>query len=190
MRVRRDVNFYECFDCRTATVLSDADAGKADAPNAGQRTAMSSRVRTWDDGLKRREGLCKSISVRVSPWDRSPISQTPGTLGLIARRQFDQLLPRIEPWRLEMKTRCTLWTYSTKSNRRTNRSIPFASTCPKCAQVRPQCGYDNNSLLRLLNGGYPVEAHCAICDEFWSISLKERAALGAAAIAAGGSLIC
>jgi hypothetical protein len=33
-----------------------------------------------------------------------------------------------------------------------------------------------------------VEAHCAICDEFWSVSLKERAALGAAAIAAGGSL--
>jgi hypothetical protein len=78
----------------------------------------------------------------------------------------------------------------TKSNSCTIGSIPFASTCSRCAQVRPQRGYDNNSLLRLLNGGYPVEAHCAICDEFWSISLKERAALGAAAIATSGSLIC
>jgi hypothetical protein len=78
----------------------------------------------------------------------------------------------------------------TTSNRRTNASIPFASTCPKCAQLRPQRGYDNNSLLRLLNGGYPVEAYYAICDEFWSISLKERAALGAAAVAGSGSLIC
>jgi hypothetical protein len=80
--------------------------------------------------------------------------------------------------------------HPTKSNGGTHGSVPFTSTCPKCAQVRPQCGYDNNSLLRLLNGGYPVEAYCAICDEFWSISLKERAALGAAAIAGGGSLIC
>lgn len=79
---------------------------------------------------------------------------------------------------------------STKSNGRTTGSIPFASTCPKCTQVRPQRGYDGKSLLRLLNGGHPVEAYCAICDEFWSINLKERAALGAAAIAGGGSLIC
>jgi len=79
---------------------------------------------------------------------------------------------------------------NTKSNGRTTGSIPFASTCPKCTQVRPQRGYDGKSLLRLLNGGHPVEAYCAICDEFWSINLKERAALGAAAIAGGGSLIC
>jgi hypothetical protein len=78
----------------------------------------------------------------------------------------------------------------TISNGPTDRSIPFASTCPKCAQVQPQRGYDGKSLLRLLNGGYPVEAYCAICDEFWSIDLRERAALGAAAIAGGGCLIC
>jgi len=88
-----------------------------------------------------------------------------------------------------MKTTCTP-AHRTKSNTRTDRSFQFASTCPKCAQVQPQPAYDNNSLLRLLNGGYPVEAYCANCDEFWSISLKERAALGVAAIAGGGSLIC
>jgi hypothetical protein len=48
--------------------------------------------------------------------------------------------------------------------------------------MRPQRGYDRNSLLRLLNGGYPVEAYCVACDEYWPISIKERVALGAAAI--------
>jgi hypothetical protein len=88
-----------------------------------------------------------------------------------------------------MKTTCAPLLRIT-SNGRTDRAIPFASTCPKCAQVQPQPGYDSNSLVRLLNGGYPVEAYCATCDEFWSISLKERAALAAAAIAGGGSLMC
>ena len=69
-------------------------------------------------------------------------------------------------------------------------NIPFQSMCPKCAQVRPQRGFDRNSLLRLLSGGYPVEAYCPICDEFWSISAKERAALVAAAVAGGGSFVC
>ena len=47
---------------------------------------------------------------------------------------------------------------------------PFLSMCPKCAQLRAQPGYDRNSLLRLLRNRYPVEAHCAACDEYWSIS--------------------
>ena len=68
--------------------------------------------------------------------------------------------------------------------------VPFMSTCPKCAQVRPQRGYDRNSLLRLLRGGYPLDAYCAMCDEFWSVSAKERAALVAAAVAGGGSIVC
>ena len=89
-----------------------------------------------------------------------------------------------------MKTKYFFRAHTTKSNGRTNGSMPFASTCPRCAQVRPQLGYDNESLLRLLKRGYPVEAYCGICDEFWSINLKERAALGVAAIAGGGSLIC
>jgi hypothetical protein len=67
--------------------------------------------------------------------------------------------------------------------------VPFVSTCPTCAQVRPQPGYDHNSLLRLLGGGYPVEAYCSMCDEFWSISAKERATLVAAAVAAGAVIV-
>ena len=67
--------------------------------------------------------------------------------------------------------------------RTTTKPVGFRSMCPKCAQMRPQRGYDRNSLLRLLNGGYPVEAYCVACEEYWPISIKERAALGAAAIA-------
>jgi hypothetical protein len=59
--------------------------------------------------------------------------------------------------------------------------IPFESMCPKCAQVQPQRGFDRNSLLRLLSSGYPVEAYCATCNEFWPINAKERTALVAAA---------
>ena len=64
----------------------------------------------------------------------------------------------------------------------TPKPVGFRSMCPKCAEMRPQRGYDRNSLLRLLNGGYPVEAYCVACDEYWPISIKERVALGAAAI--------
>jgi hypothetical protein len=55
--------------------------------------------------------------------------------------------------------------------------------------MRPQLGYDRNSLLRLLRGGYPLEAYCSMCDEFWSISAKERAALVAMAVAAGAVIV-
>ena len=34
--------------------------------------------------------------------------------------------------------------------------VPFVSMCPMCAQMRPQPGYDRNSLLRLLSAGYPA----------------------------------
>jgi hypothetical protein len=68
--------------------------------------------------------------------------------------------------------------------------IPFMSPCPKCAQVRLQRGYDRASLLRLFNQGYPVEAYCETCDEFWSVSAKERAALIAVTISGGGSIVC
>jgi hypothetical protein len=56
-------------------------------------------------------------------------------------------------------------------------SIAFWSTCPKCAQLRPQRGYNRDSLLRLLNRGHPVEAYCRLCDEAFAISVKERAGL-------------
>ena len=68
-------------------------------------------------------------------------------------------------------------------------SVPFESMCPKCGEVQPQRGFDRSSLLRLLSSGYPVEAYCTTCDEFWPITAKERAVLVAAAIGGGGSFV-
>ena len=33
-------------------------------------------------------------------------------------------------------------------------------------------------LMRLLYGGYPVEAYCDFCDEFWTVSIQKRVELG------------
>ena len=55
--------------------------------------------------------------------------------------------------------------------------VQFMSMCPRCGKIRSQLGYDRDSLLRLLERGYPVEAHCEECDEFWPINVKERAGL-------------
>jgi len=53
-------------------------------------------------------------------------------------------------------------------------SIAFASTCPSCKRQQPQDGFTVAVLERLLRGGYPIEAYCVICNEFWPISLKKR----------------
>lgn len=62
------------------------------------------------------------------------------------------------------------------TNDRVHESIPFVSTCPNCRQPQPH-KFSRAALLRLLNGGYPIEAYCAMCDEFWSISRAERVAI-------------
>ena len=62
--------------------------------------------------------------------------------------------------------------------------IAFASTCPSCKRQRPQDGFTLAVLARLLKGGYPIEAYCAACNEFWSISLQKRIELGEVVAAA------
>ena len=47
-----------------------------------------------------------------------------------------------------------------------------------------QEGFTVADLVRLFDGGFPIEAYCAICDQFWSINLQERVDLGAAITAA------
>ena len=58
-------------------------------------------------------------------------------------------------------------------------SVHFASICPKCHRQQPQGGYSRAALGRLLNGGYPIEAYCVTCDEFWLINATERIAVAA-----------
>ena len=58
--------------------------------------------------------------------------------------------------------------------------IVFTSTCPRCKCERLQDGFTAADLTRLLYGGYPIEAYCAACDEYWPVSLQKRVELGEA----------
>ena len=60
------------------------------------------------------------------------------------------------------------------------QAIVFVSTCPSCKREQPQDAFTVADLVRLLNGGYPIEAYCVPCDAFWSISIHERVEVGAA----------
>jgi hypothetical protein len=59
-----------------------------------------------------------------------------------------------------------------------SRAIFFASTCPHCKRDQVQEGFTVTDLMRLLYGGYPIEAYCESCDKFWPVSLRERVELG------------
>lgn len=56
------------------------------------------------------------------------------------------------------------------------QSIAFVSTCPRCGHPQHQHG-SRRALLRLLNGPYPIEAYCVVCDLFWPITAAERIAV-------------
>jgi hypothetical protein len=58
-------------------------------------------------------------------------------------------------------------------------SARFSSVCPTCNDIRSQLGYTARTLSRLLGRNQPIEAYCAICNGFWSISAGERARLSA-----------
>jgi len=61
-----------------------------------------------------------------------------------------------------------------------SQAIAFASTCPNCKRQQIQDGFTVAALARLLNGGFPIEAYCVMCDVFWPISLKKRIELAEA----------
>jgi hypothetical protein len=56
-------------------------------------------------------------------------------------------------------------------------SVPFLATCPNCKIRQTQHEYSRAVLLMLLSHGHPIEAYCPECDEFWAISVHERARL-------------
>jgi hypothetical protein len=70
-----------------------------------------------------------------------------------------------------------------------SQAIVFASTCPHCECEQVQDGFTVADLMRLLYSGYPVEAYCVVCDEFWPISVQKRVELGEVVAAnCGGEL--
>jgi hypothetical protein len=55
-----------------------------------------------------------------------------------------------------------------------NAAVPFLSECPKCGHERAQTGYVPEELALLLSSGAEIEAYCANCDAYWSLSTEER----------------
>jgi hypothetical protein len=64
-----------------------------------------------------------------------------------------------------------------------SKVVVFAATCPNCEREQLQDRFTLEDLVRLLKGDFPIEAHCGMCDKFWSISLPKRAELGAMVVA-------
>jgi hypothetical protein len=69
-----------------------------------------------------------------------------------------------------------------------SQAVDFSATCPHCKREQLQEGYTLADLMRLLYGGYPVEAYCTFCDEFWIVSIQKRVELGEFVAAACGRI--
>ena len=65
-------------------------------------------------------------------------------------------------------------------NSSVQQSVLFVSMCPKCNLPQPQRGFSRATLEKLLTGNHSIEGYCFICDEFWSVSPHERAAIAEA----------
>jgi len=65
----------------------------------------------------------------------------------------------------------------TCAHRVADDTIPFVSVCPQCFQDRLQQLYSRRVLDGFLKDDHAIEAYCAECEQFWSISPNERSAL-------------
>ena len=54
------------------------------------------------------------------------------------------------------------------------QAFAFVATCPTCGHTQLQSGFTRPDLERLISGGYPIEAYCRICDEFWTVGVQKR----------------
>jgi len=59
-------------------------------------------------------------------------------------------------------------------------TVPFPSECPHCHAERMQTGYVRDELVQLLQSGAALEAYCPGCDQYWPVSVEERADLARA----------
>jgi hypothetical protein len=66
-----------------------------------------------------------------------------------------------------------------------SQGIVFAERYPHCNREQAQEGYTVGELMKLLSGPHPIEAYCAYCDEFWTVSAQKRVELGEIVAAAG-----
>jgi hypothetical protein len=70
-----------------------------------------------------------------------------------------------------------------------SQAIVFASICPRCNREQVQDGFTVADLMRLLYGGYPIEAYCVSCDQFWPVNLRKRVELGEVVAATWGGAL-
>jgi arsenate reductase len=54
------------------------------------------------------------------------------------------------------------------------QAFAFVATCPTCGHEQLQNAFTRAALERLINRGYPIEAYCTVCDEFWTVGIQER----------------
>ena len=55
-----------------------------------------------------------------------------------------------------------------------NQRFSFTSKCPRCNRNRVVETYTRDELLRLLDLGCAIEAHCAECNVNWQIGPEAR----------------
>ena len=60
---------------------------------------------------------------------------------------------------------------------RLSDSLRFLSMCPNCKDARFQQVHGFRTLITSLVHNQPIDAYCAVCNDFWPISANERAEL-------------
>jgi arsenate reductase len=55
-----------------------------------------------------------------------------------------------------------------------DQAFTFVATCQTCGRTQLQAAFTVADLERLLSGGYPIEAYCRACDEFWTVGIQKR----------------
>jgi hypothetical protein len=52
--------------------------------------------------------------------------------------------------------------------------LTFVAICPTCGREELQNTFTCAALERLIDGCYPIDAYCAVCDEFWTVNIRKR----------------
>jgi len=54
------------------------------------------------------------------------------------------------------------------------QALTFKAICPTCGREELQKTLTFAALERLIDGCYPIEAYCAVCDDFWPVNIQKR----------------
>jgi hypothetical protein len=54
------------------------------------------------------------------------------------------------------------------------QALAFVAICPTCGRDELQDAFTCAALERLIDGCYPIEAYCTVCDQFWTVNIQKR----------------